>query len=71
MFEDGAGLLCYRAYVLRIWRYSGFLWGGGGGVPTNTEIFLHGLKGYAEKADLRVLLVSKMITFITLYFTAF
>ena len=30
----------YCTYVLRIWRYSGFLWV----VPTNTGIFLRGLK---------------------------
>ena len=34
-FKDGA-YYCYCAYVLRIWRYSGFLWV----VPTNTGIFL-------------------------------
>ena len=44
-FKDGA-YFYYCAYVLRISRYSG----GGGGegflyvVPTNTGIFLHGLK---------------------------
>ena len=31
---------CHRAYVLRIFRYLGFLWV----VPTNTGIFLRGLK---------------------------
>ena len=31
---------CYCAYVLRISRYSGFPWV----VPTNTRIFLRGLK---------------------------
>ena len=31
---------CYCAYVLRILRYSGFLWV----LPTNTGIFLRGLK---------------------------
>ena len=37
LFKDGA-YLCYYAYVLRISRYSGFLWV----VPTNTGIFLRG-----------------------------
>ena len=37
--KDGA-YFCYYAYVLRISRYSGFLWV----VPTNTGIFLHALK---------------------------
>ena len=35
---------CYCAYVLRISRYSGFLWV----VPANTGIFLRGLKPYGE-----------------------
>ena len=35
VFKDGAGLLCYCAYVLRIWRYAGFR----RVVPTNTGIF--------------------------------
>ena len=38
-FKDGA-YYCYCAYVLRISRYSGFLWV----VPTNTGIILRGLK---------------------------
>ena len=38
-FKDSAHF-CYCAYVLRILRYSGFLWV----VPTNTGIFLCGLK---------------------------
>ena len=37
--KDGA-YYCYCAYVLRISRHSGFLWV----VPTNTGIFLRGLK---------------------------
>ena len=41
--KDGA-YYCYCAYVLRITRYSGFLWV----VPTNTGIFLCGLKLYRE-----------------------
>ena len=41
--KDGA-YYCYCAYVLRISRYSGFLWV----VPTNTGIFSHGLKIYGE-----------------------
>ena len=46
---------CYCAYVLSIWRYSGFLWV----VPTNTEIFLHGLKVCREIRTKQVLFVSK------------
>ena len=42
-FKDGA-YYCYCAYVLCISRYSGFLWV----VPTNTRIFLRGLKLYGE-----------------------
>ena len=41
--KDGA-YSCYCAYVLRIARYSGFLWV----VPTNTGVFLRGLKLYGE-----------------------
>ena len=41
--KDGA-YYCYCAYVLRISRYSGFLWV----VPTNTGIILRGLKLYGE-----------------------
>ena len=37
--KDGA-YYCYCAYLLRISRYSGFLWV----VPANTGIFLCGLK---------------------------
>ena len=44
--KDGA-YFCYCAYVLRISRYSGFLWV----VPTNTGIFLCGFN-CAEKAEL-------------------
>ena len=44
--KDGA-YFCYCAYVLRISRYSGFLWV----VPTNTGIFLSGLK-LCEEAEL-------------------
>ena len=39
VFKDGA-YFCYYAYVLRISRYSAFLWV----VPTNTGIFLCILK---------------------------
>ena len=46
-FKDGA-YFCYCTYLLRISRYSGFLWV----VPTNTGIFLRGLLNYAEKAEL-------------------
>ena len=42
-FKDGA-YYCYCPYVLRILGYSGFLWV----VPTNTGIFLRGLKLYGE-----------------------
>ena len=44
LIKDGA-YFCYCAYVLRIMRYSGFLWV----VPTNTGIFLHGLKLCGER----------------------
>ena len=43
LFKDGA-YYCYCAYVLRIARYSGFLWV----VHTNAGIFLRGLKLYGE-----------------------
>ena len=43
LVKDGA-YYCYCAYVLRISRYSGFLWV----VPTNTGIILRGLKLYGE-----------------------
>ena len=42
-FKDGA-YYGYCAYVLRIARYSGFLWV----LHTNTGIFLRGLKLYGE-----------------------
>ena len=47
MFKDGA-YFCYCAYVLRISGYSGFLWV----VPTNTGIFLRGLKNMRKKQNL-------------------
>ena len=53
-FEDGA-YFCYCAYVLCISRYSAFLWV----VPTNTGIFLRGLKLCRENRTQQVLLVSK------------
>ena len=53
--EDGA-YFSYCAYVLRILRYSAFLWV----VPTNTGIFLRGLKLCGENITQQVLLVSKM-----------
>ena len=53
--RDGA-YFCYCAYVLRIWRYSGFLWA----VPTNTGIFSHGLKLCGENRTRHVLLVPKI-----------
>ena len=43
LLKDGA-YYCYCAYVLRISRYSGVLWL----VPTDTGIFLRGLKLYGE-----------------------
>ena len=46
---------CYCAYVLRISRYSGLLWV----VPTNTGIFLRGLKLYGESRTKQILLVSE------------
>ena len=46
---------CYCAYILRISRYSGFLWV----VPTNTGIFLRGLKLFGETRTQQVVLVSK------------
>ena len=52
--KDGA-YYCYCAYVLRISRYSGFLWV----VPTNTGIFLRGLKLYGESRNKKMLLVSQ------------
>ena len=42
-FKDGA-YYCYRAYVLRISRYSDFLLA----VLTSTGIFLHGSKLHGE-----------------------
>ena len=53
-FKDGA-YFCYCAYILRISRYSVFLWV----VPTNTGIFLRGLKLCGENRTKQVLLVSK------------
>ena len=50
--KDGA-YYCYCAYVLRISRYSCFLWV----VPTNTGIFLRGLKLYGESRTCQMLLV--------------
>ena len=47
LVKDGA-YYCYCAYVLCIARYSGFLWV----VPTNTRIFLRGLKLYGKKQNL-------------------
>ena len=54
VFKDGA-YYCYCAYVLRIARYSGFLWV----VPTNTGIFLRSLKLYGESRTYQMLLVSQ------------
>ena len=52
--KDGA-YFCYCAYVLCISTYSGFQWV----VPTNTGIFLPGLKLCGESTTWQVLLVSK------------
>ena len=52
--KDGA-YYCYCAYVLHIARYSGFLWV----VPTNTGIFLRGVKLYGERRTYQMLLVSQ------------
>ena len=51
--KDGA-YFCNCAYVLRISRYSGFLWV----VPTYIRIFLRGLKLCRESRTLQVVLVS-------------
>ena len=53
-FKDGA-YFCYCAYALRISRYLGYLWV----VPTNTGIFLHGLKLCGESRTKQVLFISK------------
>ena len=53
-FKDGA-YYCYCAYVLRISRYSGFLWV----MSTSTGIFLHGLELYVESRTKQELLVSQ------------
>ena len=55
MFKDVA-YFCYCAYVLRISRYSGFLWV----MPINTGIFLGSLKLRRKTRTQQVLLVSKM-----------
>ena len=54
-FEDGA-YFCYCAYVLRISRCSGFL----RVEPTNTGIFLSGLKLCRVNRTQQMLLVSKL-----------
>ena len=54
LLKDGA-YYCYCAYVLRIARYSGFLWV----MPINTGIFLHGLKLYGESRTYQMPLVSQ------------
>ena len=53
--KDGA-YFCYCTYDLRISRYSSFLWV----VPTNTGIFLRGLKPCGESRTQQVLLVFKI-----------
>ena len=63
-FKDGA-YYCYCAYVLRIARYSGFLWV----VPTNTGIFLRGLKLYGESRTYQMLLVSQKKIGVTMHFS--
>ena len=52
--KDGA-YYCYCAYVLRISRYSGFLWV----VPANTGIFLRAFKLYGESRTYQMPLVSQ------------
>ena len=52
--KDGT-YFCYCTYVLRISRYSGFLWV----VLNNTGIFLDGLKLCGESRTYQVLLASK------------
>ena len=52
--KDGA-YYCYCAFVLCIVRWSGFL----RVVPTNTGIFLLGLKLYGESRTYQMLLVSQ------------
>ena len=54
LIKDGA-YYCYCAYVLRIARYSGFLWV----VPINTGIFLRGLKLYEGSRTYQMPLVSQ------------
>ena len=54
LIKDGA-YYCYCAYILRIVRYSAFLWV----VHTNTGIFLHGLKLYGESRTYQMILVSQ------------
>ena len=54
LLKDGA-YFCYCAYVLGISRYSSFL----RVVPTNTGIFLRGLKLCRERSTYQVILVSK------------
>ena len=55
LIKDGA-YFCYCAYDLRISRYSGFLWV----VPSNTGIFLRGLKLCGENRTQQELSVSKV-----------
>ena len=79
--EDGA-YFCYCTYVLRISRYSAFLWV----VPTNTWIFLRSLKLCAENrtigkagklgvtmhfSEITKLQFEKKPAYIALYFTVF
>ena len=52
--KDGA-YYCYCAYILRIARYSGFLWV----EPINIAIFLRGLKLYGESRTYQMPLVSQ------------
>ena len=54
VIKDGT-YFCYCAYVLRISRYSSFLWV----VRTNSGIFLRGLKLYGGSRTQQVLLISK------------
>ena len=64
LLKDGA-YYYFCAYVLRISRYSGFLWV----VPTNTGMFLRGLKLYREKRNQQMLLVSRKKWGVTMHFS--
>ena len=72
VFKDGASLLCYCAYVLRIWRYAGFR----RVVPTNTGIFKliyfrDNKASFCKKKKKKERKKKKKKPYIALYFTAF